>query len=59
MMDKMSRYFKNIDYYHWQGFSFEYLTENPPDVLVYEVVEREFERILDDMNKLVPEDWNG
>ena len=59
MMDKMSRYFAQIDYYHWQGFSLEYLEENPPDILVYEVVEREFERILEDMDKLVPQDWKG
>ncbi|MDO5417848.1 MAG: alginate O-acetyltransferase [Lachnospiraceae bacterium] len=52
MMNKISKYFQNIDYYHWQGFEPRYLEENPPDVVVYEVVEREFERILSDMDKL-------
>ena len=57
MMDKISRYFKKMDFYHWQGFDPVYLEENPPDVVVYEVVEREFERVIEDMNKLVPQSF--
>mgnify|MGYP005773664507 CR=1 FL=1 len=58
MMDKISRYFKKMDFYHWQGFDPVYLEENPPDVVVYEVVEREFERVIEDMNKLVPQSFD-
>lgn len=57
MMNQISKYFSHIDYYHWQGFDRAYLEENQPDILVYEVVEREFERIIQDMDKLTPEDW--
>lgn len=53
MVNQLSKYFQHMDYYHWQGFQPEYLRENPPDVLVYESVEREFWRILDDMDKLL------
>lgn len=59
MMNQISKYFSRIDYYHWQGFDRAYLEADPPDVLVYEVVEREFERILADMDKLVPEGWQA
>ena len=43
------------DYYHWQAFDASLLKENRPDVVVYEVVEREQGRIPEDMMKLAPE----
>ena len=53
MVDKLSRYFKEVDYYHWQAFQPEYIEEKLPDVLVYEVVERDFVRLLEDMDKMM------
>lgn len=54
MMDKFSRYFSEVTYYPWQDFSPEYLTkEELPDVLVYEVVERDLARMISDMDKLL------
>ncbi len=53
MSNTITKYFRNVDYYHWSGFSPEYLEEYPPDIMVYEVVEREFVRILNDMNQLL------
>ncbi len=54
MMDKFSRYFQQVTYYPWQDFSPEYLTkEELPDVLVYEVVERDIARIVSDMDELM------
>lgn len=53
MSNTIAKYFRNVDYYHWDGFSPEYLEECPPDILVYEVIEREFMRILNDMELLL------
>lgn len=51
----LSKYFRYTDYYHWQAFDTSLLKENRPDVVVYEVVEREQGRIPEDMMKLAPE----
>lgn len=54
MMDKFSRYFSEVTYYPWQNFSPEYLTKDElPEVLIYEVVERDISRIISDMDKLM------
>ena len=42
------------DFYHWQVFEPEFLNENKPDVLVYEVVERDLGRMMEDLEKLMP-----
>ena len=55
MLSKITRYFRNVDFYHWQSFDHAYLEQDPPDILVYEVVERELGRILEDADKLIPE----
>lgn len=52
MINQLSKYFRNIDCYHWSGFQKEYLEENPPDIVVYEIVEREFERLVFDLEKM-------
>ena len=41
-------------FYHWQVFEPEFLNENKPDVLVYEVVERDLGRMMEDLEKLMP-----
>lgn len=51
----LPKYFKYVDFYHWQSFDASLLKENKPDVLVYEIVEREQGRIPEDMRKLAPE----
>lgn len=54
MMDDLSRYFEQVTYYPWQDFSPEYLTKDElPDVLVYEIVERDIARIVSDMDELM------
>lgn len=54
MMDNFSRYFEQVTYYPWQNFSPEYLTKDElPDVLVYEIVERDIARIVSDMDELI------
>ena len=55
MLSKISRYFRDVDFYHWQSFTLQELEEAPPDILVYEVVERELGRILEDADKLMPQ----
>lgn len=50
----LNKYFQYTDYYHWQAFDASLLEENRPDVVVYEVVEREQGRIPEDMMKLAP-----
>lgn len=50
----LGKYFKYTDYYHWQSFDSSFLEKNRPDVVVYEVVEREQGRIPEDMMKLAP-----
>lgn len=57
MVEKFSRYFKEVDYYHWQAFQPEYLEEKKPDVLVYEVVERDFVRLMDDLDVMMEVRW--
>lgn len=48
------KYFQYTDFYHWQAFDASMLEEYKPDVVVYEVVEREQGRIPEDMMKLAP-----
>ncbi len=50
----LSKYFAYSDYYHWQAFEAEFFEEKKPDVLVYEVVERELGRMSEDLDKLMP-----
>ena len=50
----LSKYFAYTDYYHWTVFEPEFLVENKPDVLIYEVVERELGRMSEDLDKLMP-----
>lgn len=47
-------YFRHTDFYHWQAFDFQFLKDNPPDILVYEVVERDLGRMAEDLAKLMP-----
>ncbi len=51
----LSHYFQYTDYYHWQSFSQSMLDENPPDILIYEVVERDLGRILSDLEAIEPQ----
>lgn len=53
MSNTVTKYFRNVDYYHWSGFLPEYMEEYPPDIVVYEIVEREFARILNDLDLLL------
>lgn len=55
IQNTLPRYFAKTDFYHWQAFTPELLEENPPDVIVYEIVERDEGRIPDDMHELAPE----
>ena len=50
----LPKYFAYTDFYHWQVFEPEFLNENKPDVLVYEVVERDLGRMMEDLEKLMP-----
>lgn len=52
----LSRYFRQTDFYHWQAFDASLLSENRPDILVYEVVERELGRVLWDLGKILGEE---
>ena len=54
LMDKLPRYFANVDFYHWQAFDYTMLEENPPDAVIYEIVERDLTRIPQDVAKMVP-----
>lgn len=56
LMDKLPRYFANVDFYHWQSFDYTMLGENPPDAVVYEVVERDLTRIPQDVERMLPPD---
>ena len=54
-----SYYFKNGKHYIiydeiLEVFEPEFLNENKPDVLVYEVVERDLGRMMEDLEKLMP-----
>lgn len=51
----LPKYFKNVDFYHWQSFRASLLEENKPDIIIYEIVERDQGRIPDDMHALAPE----
>lgn len=53
--DFLPKYFKNSDFYHWQSFDSSLLDKNKPDVVIYEITEREQGRIPDDMRALAPE----
>ena len=55
-MDFLPRYFANVDFYHWQAFDRSLLEENPPDAVVYLIVERDLTRIPRDVGKMVPEE---
>lgn len=50
----LSKYFKYTDFYHWQAFDASMLSERKPDILVYEIVDREQGRIPEDMRRLAP-----
>lgn len=54
LMDKLPRYFEHVDFYHWQYFDYTMLEENPPDAIVYEIVERDLTRIPQDVEKMLP-----
>ena len=45
LMDFLPRYFANVDFYHWQAFDRSLLEENPPDAVIYLIVERDLTRI--------------
>lgn len=55
LMDKLPRYFANVDFYHWQVLDHSLLEENPPDAVVYLIVERDLTRIPKDVEKMAPE----
>lgn len=50
----LPKYFKSSDFYHWQSFDASLLEANKPDVVIYEITEREQGRIPDDMRALAP-----
>ena len=56
LMDFLPRYFANVDFYHWQAFDRSLLEENPPDAVIYLIVERDLTRIPQDVGKIVPEE---
>lgn len=56
LMDFLPRYFANVDFYHWQAFDRSLLEENPPDAVIYLIVERDLTRIPQDVGKMVPEE---
>lgn len=51
----LPKYFRQVDFYHWQSFQSSFLKERKPDVIIYEIVERDQGRIPDDMKALAPE----
>lgn len=53
--DTLPKYFKNVDFYHWQSFDASLLKARKPDVIIYEVAERDQGRIPSDMKALAPE----
>ncbi|MEG1293511.1 MAG: alginate O-acetyltransferase [Clostridium sp.] len=55
----LPKYFEHVDFYHWQSFDASMLAERRPDVVVYEIVEREEGRIPDDMHALAPEAFDN
>lgn len=55
IQNTLPRYFAKTDFYHWQSFTPALLEKNPPDAIVYEIVERDEGRIPDDMHALAPE----
>lgn len=55
LMPALPKYFRHTDFYHWQAFDAQLLRENKPDILVYELVEREQGRIVENLMKLAPD----
>lgn len=55
MTDYLSRYFCFVDSYHTDIIQKEYLERNHPDILVYEIVERNMNFMIEHMNKLLAE----
>ena len=55
LMGYLPKYFANVDFYHWQVFDRSLLEENPPDAVIYLIVERELTRIPEDVDKMLPE----
>lgn len=51
----LPKYFAYTDFYHWQAFEPKYLSEQKPGILVYEVVERDLDRMMTDLERLMPE----
>lgn len=58
LMSALPKYFQHTDFYHWQAFDAELLREKKPDILVYELVEREQGRIAENVMQLVPDAFN-
>lgn len=56
LLTGLSHYFQETDFYHWQHFDASLLNENPPDLLVYQVVERDLGRISEDLARLTAQD---
>ena len=54
LMDKLPKYFKHVDFYHWQALEPSLLEENPPDAVVYLIVERDLTRVPKDVEKMAP-----
>lgn len=54
LMNHIPKYFQYVDSYYYNRFLPEYLDNNVPDVVVYEIVERDLDRIFADMDKLMP-----
>lgn len=55
IQNTLPRYFARTDFYHWQAFTPDLIEKNPPDVIIYEIVERDEGRIPDDMHELAPQ----
>lgn len=53
MTEKLSRYFQEATYIPWQSYQPEYLRANLPDILIYEIVERDFFRLTEDMDRMM------
>ena len=49
----MARYFARVDTYWWNSGAESLMSQEKPDVVVYEILERYIdERMIDDLNKL-------
>ncbi len=51
----LCKYFRFADFYHRQVFDCSLLEENKPDIVVYEIVERNLDQILWDLGRLTGE----